>query len=72
MRFCGKYVRTWSILLALAGALWLGCDTDEGSAPLPGEGFLVVVETSLYEPLEASLRQYAETMQPDGIDVYVE
>jgi hypothetical protein len=49
----------------LSIALLFGCGADS-------QDFLVVVESSLYEPLQASLDQYAEAMHAEGFEVHVE
>ena len=48
----------------LLGSL-IACASDS-------KGFLVVVEGSLYEPLQASLDLYASSLEAEGFDVYVE
>lgn len=44
---------------------------DPGEPP-GARSFLVVVESSLHEPLRPSLEQYAETMEQAGYEVHVE
>ncbi|MBW2686665.1 MAG: hypothetical protein JRE19_12230 [Deltaproteobacteria bacterium] len=52
--------------LVLVGTLIFGCgDSDSQS-------FLIVVESSLHDPLEASFEQYAETMRLEGFEIHVE
>ncbi|MGB5694234.1 MAG: C25 family cysteine peptidase [Polyangiales bacterium] len=51
---------------ALLIALLVGCGADST------RGLLVVVDSSLYEPLQASLDQYAQSVQSEGYEVYVE
>lgn len=48
-----------------AAALMVGCGADD-------RGFLVVVEGSLYEPLETSLEVYSDSVEAEGFEVYVE
>jgi hypothetical protein len=57
---------SWQRLWLLVGALLFGCGGADSRE------FLVVVESSLYEPLQASLDQYAESMQAEGFEVRVE
>lgn len=56
--------------LVLLNTLIFGCG-DSDSQPIDGS-FLIVVEGSLHDPLEASLEQYAETMRAEGLEIHVE
>ncbi len=55
-----RYTRRLACALLLGAFLAVGCGGGDG--PLVDREFLIVIEDSLYEPLEASLEQYAETM----------
>ncbi len=58
------------IRLILAGALTIGCSD---SKPQPkNQSLVVIVESALYDSLEASLDQYAETMRREQFEIYVE
>jgi len=58
------------LCICVSGLPWIGCG-DASEEPVE-RSFLVVVESSLHEPLRESLEQYAETMQLAYFDVYVE
>jgi hypothetical protein len=58
------------LCICVSGLPWIGCG-DSSEEPVE-RSFLIVVESSLREPLRDSLEQYAETMQLAYFDVYVE
>lgn len=55
----------WRFALGFALAMLGACASDS-------TGFLVVVESSYYEPLAASLDAYAKSLEAEGFEVYVE
>lgn len=62
-----RYLLAFLVVVGLS-VLALECgDSSSGQRSL-----LVVVESSLYEPLEASLEQYADTLALEGFEVYSE
>ncbi len=58
------------LCICVSGLPMIGCG-DASEEPVE-RSFLIVVESSLREPLRESLEQYAETMQLAYFDVYVE
>ncbi len=58
------------LCICVSGLPMIGCG-DSSEEPVE-RSFLIVVESSLREPLRESLEQYAETMQLAYFDVYVE
>ena len=58
------------LCFCLSGVPIIGCG-DASEEPVE-RSFLIVVESSLHEPLRESFQQYAETMQLAYFDVYVE
>jgi len=62
-RYLHRLDRWYAVLLI---AFLVGCGADST------RGLLVVVDSSLYEPLQASLDQYAQSVQSEGYEVYVE
>lgn len=57
----------WSVAMALCGGCRMNADPEPGHREL-----LVVVESGIYEPLQASIDQYAETVQLEGVNVHVQ
>jgi len=58
------------LCICVSGVPMIGCG-DASDEPVE-RSFLIVVDSSLHEPLRDSFEQYAETMQLAYFDVYVE
>ena len=70
MRRCSERLCRAAFVWTLCAAACAGCG-DPTVEPVR-TSFLIVVEHSLYEPLEPSLTRYIETMDAEGVDVHVE
>ena len=70
MRRCPERLCRVAVAWTLCAAACAGCG-DATVEPVR-TSFLIVVEHSLYEPLEASLTRYVETMDAAGVEVHVE
>ncbi|MBW1905710.1 MAG: hypothetical protein JRJ24_10470, partial [Deltaproteobacteria bacterium] len=59
MRWSCHGLALWSVAIAVSAALSGGCRMNEATGH---RELLVVVESSIYEALQASIDQYAETV----------